>query len=223
MPESKKPLLIFLCLLVSFSSAFTQLRERTEHWHNRNQQFNADKDSISHVDIVFLGNSITEGFDLEHYFPEYQTANRGIIADHMDGLIERLDNSALSLKPKQLFLMIGINDIGDKRNDEYLKSMYTTLVDTLTASLPETELYILSILPTTARWKNCPPDQIKRINGFLAQLALEKDLVFINLYPHFLGDMQFLNPILTRDGLHPNQAGYDVMARKIKPFLSTPD
>ncbi|MBT3252511.1 MAG: hypothetical protein HN995_05215 [Candidatus Marinimicrobia bacterium] len=218
--EIKKPCLIFLFLLVSFTSLLAQSRERTEHWHNRNQQFNAEMDSIGHVDIVFLGNSITEGFDLDHYFPEHRVANRGIIADHMDGIMERLQNSALRLKPRKLFLMIGINDIGDRRNDEYLKTMFVTLVDTLVTSLPETDIYLLSILPTTARWKNCPPGQIKRINGFLTRLALEKDLGFINLYPHFLGDMQYMNPDLTQDGLHPNQAGYDVMAKKIKPFLS---
>ena len=223
MLESKKPLIFIFCLLVSFTSLFAQTRERTKHWHTRNQQFNAEMDSFGDVDIVFLGNSITEGFDLAHYFPEYQTVNRGIIADHMDGLIERLDNSALSLEPKQLFLMIGINDIGDKRNDAYLKAMFVTLVDTITMSLPETDLYLLSILPTTPRWKNCPPDQIKRINGFLAELALERDLVFVNLYPYFLGDMHYLNPDLTKDGLHPNQSGYDIMAEKIKPLLSAPE
>jgi len=180
-------------------------------------------DSIGHVDNVFLGNSITEGFDLEAYFLGHEFSNRGIVGDHIDGLIERLDNSALSLQPEKLFLMIGINDIGDKRSDDYLKEMFVTLIDTLIIGLPETEFYILSILPTTTRWKNCPPDQIKRINGFLALLALEKDLVFINLYPHFLADMQYLNPALTRDGLHPNQSGYDVMASKIRPALSIQD
>lgn len=223
MHESKNRLIIVFCLLVSITSLFAQTRERTKHWHSRNLQFNTEMDSLGDVDIVFLGNSITEGFDLGHYFPEYQAVNRGIIADHIDGILERLDNSALSLHPKQLFLMIGINDIGDKRNDDYLKAMFVTLVDTLIISLPETDLYLLSILPTTPRWKNCPPDQIKRMNEFLAELALEKDLVFINLYPYFLGDMQYLNPDLTKDGLHPNQSGYDIMAEKIKPLLSAPE
>ncbi len=223
MPEIKKLCLIPLYLLLCFSTLIGQERERTKHWHSRNQQFNAELDSLDQVDFVFLGNSITEGFDLGLYFPEYKMANRGIIADHMDGVLERLDNSALSLKPKKLFLMIGINDIGDQRNDEYLKAMYVTLVDTLLTSLPETDVYLLSLLPTTSRWKNCPPAQIKRINGFLARLALEKGLTFVNLYPYFLGNLQYLNPDLTGDGLHPNQAGYDVMARKIRPLLSTTD
>ena len=213
------PSLALLCVLLSVSSLFSQNRERTEHWQSRNQQFNIEMDSIGHPDNVFLGNSITEGFDLETFFPGHEFANRGIVGDHLDGLIQRLDNSALNLKPKKLFLMIGINDIGDKRSDEYLISMFIALVDTLVTSLPETDIYMHSILPTSPRWKNCPPDQIKRVNVFLELLAQENELVFINLYPHFMGDTKYINPDLTRDGLHPNQAGYQVWAKRIKPFI----
>lgn len=215
----RTPSLALLCLLLGVSSLFSQSRERTEHWQTRNQQFNTEMDSIGHPDNVFLGNSITEGFDLETLFPGHELANRGIAGDHLDGLIQRLENSALSLEPEKLFLMIGINDIGDKRSDEYLKSMFITLIDTLVTGLPETEIYLHSILPTSPRWKNCPPDQIKRINNFLALLAKENELVFINLYPDFLGDMKYINPDLARDGLHPNQAGYQIWAEKIQDYL----
>ena len=198
---------------------FAQERQRTEHWQLRNQLFQSELDTISKHTVVFLGNSIIEGFDLGHYFPEQQLINRGIVGDHLDGLIERLNNSAVALKPEKLFLIIGINDIGDQRSDDYLKSMFTTLIDTLITELPETKLYLHSILPTTARWKNCPPDQIKRINYFLTLMAIEKNLVFINLHPFFLIDTLYLNPELTRDGLHPNQAGYDLWAEKIHFLL----
>ncbi|MEA1878598.1 MAG: GDSL-type esterase/lipase family protein [Bacteroidota bacterium] len=204
-------------MLWSFS--FAQERPRTQHWQARNQLFETELDSISEGKLVFLGNSITEGFDLELYFPQHQTYNRGIVGDHLDGLIERLNNSAVALKPEKLFLMVGINDIGDQRSDEYLKLMFTTLVDTLISELPETQIYLHSILPTSARWKNCPPDQIKRLNSFLTLMTIEKGLVFVNLYPCFLDDTQYLNPELTRDGLHPNKAGYDIWAEKIRSFL----
>lgn len=206
-------------LFLSFSTLFSQSRERTEHWKTRNQHFNLEMDKIGQVDNVFLGNSITEGFDLEVHFPDHEVANRGIVGDHLDGLIERLENSAVHLQPKKLFLMIGINDIGDKRSDAYLKSMFIRLVDTLQVSLPETEIYLHAMLPTSPRWKNCPPEQIKRMNGFLALLALEKGLVFVNLYPYFLGDMERVNPTLVKDGIHPNQVGYEIWASKISDYL----
>jgi len=194
-------------------------RVRTDHWHKRYAQFEAALDTLDQVDNVFLGNSITEGFDLERYFPGHEVANRGIVADHLDGLLERLENSAVGLKPKKLFLMIGVNDIGDKHSDEYIQGMFLTLIDTLQTSLPETEIYLHSMLPTSPRWKNCPPAQIKRLNGFLAQLALEKGLTYVNLYPYFLGTMERIDPSLARDGIHPNEKGYAIWAEKIRPYL----
>jgi lysophospholipase L1-like esterase len=207
-------------MILLFSGiSFSQDRPRTEHWQQRNQLFQRELDTVSTGGVVFLGNSIIEGFDLKFYFPDHQTVNRGIVGDHLDGLIERLDNSAVALKPEKLFLMIGINDIGDQRSDEYLKTMFTTLIDTLIEELPETRIYLHSILPTTSRWKNCPPDQILRLNSFLTFLAIDKGLVFVNLHPSFLDDTQYLNPELTRDGLHPNQAGYALWAEKIRSLL----
>lgn len=198
---------------------FAQARQRTDHWHLRNGLFNSELDSVPRHGNVFFGDSIIEGFDLEHYFPGHVVINRGIVGDHLDGLIERLNNSVVALQPERVFLMIGINDIGDKRDDDYLKSMYVTLLDTLQKTLPETEIYLHSMLPTSARWKNCPPAQIKRMNAFLAVLALERGIKFVNLYSYFLSGMEYLNPELSRDGLHPNQVGYDLWAREIRPYL----
>jgi len=210
---------VFILLFLFCVLTLAQDRSRTDHWISRNALFNTQLDTVSQHAIVFLGNSITEGFDLKHYFPGKTIHNRGIIGDHLDGLIERLNNSAVALEPEKLFLMIGINDIGDQRSDEYLQMMFTILIDTLSAELPGVEIYLHSLLPTTARWKNCPPEQIKRLNTWLALLALERDLVYVNLYPYFLSDMQYLDPDLTGDGLHPNQAGYDIWAEKIRALL----
>lgn len=205
-----------LCLIALSSLA----RERSEHWKARNAQFNVEMDSLGQVDNVFLGNSITEGFDLKHYFPGHELANRGIVADHLDGLLERLDNSAIALQPKKLFIMIGINDIGDRRDDVYLKRMFTTLIDTLTLELPNTDIYLHSILPTSSRWKNCPPEQIRRINKFLKLLAREKELSYVDLHPLFLNRAgEYFNPELTRDGLHLNAKGYEIWVEAIKGML----
>ena len=209
-----------LVLLLSFSlSAFSQSRVRTEHWRLRNQQFEAELDTISRGQVVFLGNSITEGFPLEDYFPGKGLINRGIKGDHLDGLLERINNSAVGLKPKKLFLMIGINDIGDRRSDDYLKWMFTVLIDSLVFELPDTQIYLHSILPTTARWKNCPPEQIQRMNAYLEDLAETRDLVFVDLYLRLLDGGDRLNPDYTMDGLHLNRDGYALWAKEIRPYL----
>lgn len=216
---SKTHCVVLMGLLITLTSLSALGGERTDHWQKRNFQFEAALDSLGEVDNVFLGNSITEGFDLEQYFPGHETANRGIVGDHLDGLVERLGNSAVGLKPEKLFLMIGINDIGDRRSDDYLQKMFVTLIDTLMRSLPETDIFLHSILPTSPRWKNCPPEQIKRINVFLAQLALDKGIFYVNLYPYYLGDLERIDPSLAKDGIHPNAEGYQIWADKIRHYL----
>jgi len=210
----------WLILLVMFPGAgFPQDRLRSDHWQSRNGLFEQELDSIPRNGVVFLGNSITEGFELEVWFPGQDYLNRGIAADHLDGLLERLDNSATGLEPAKLFIMIGINDIGAGRDNTYLKSMFTVLVDTLKQALPGTEIYIHSILPTTARWKNCPPRQIRKVNRFLAKLAHKRDLVFVDLHPLFLDGRNYLAQQYTRDGLHLNQEGYAVWVKEIEGYL----
>ncbi|MCF7806915.1 MAG: hypothetical protein K9M49_01485 [Candidatus Marinimicrobia bacterium] len=200
-------------------SASAQERDRTDHWNERNALFEQEQESAPRAEIVFLGNSIIEGFDLDSAFPEKTLINRGIVGDHLDGLIERLENSALALEPRKIFLMIGINDIGDGRDDAYLQGMYSSLLDTLQGSLPNTKIYLHSILPTSPRWKNCPPEQIKRMNQWLVFQAIERQLVYVNLYPYFAGDSNYIKPALSNDGLHPNQQGYAVWAAAILRFL----
>jgi len=206
--------LAFIFLLTTSLSA--QQRERTPHWQARNKLFEEAKSSVAKNGYVFLGNSITEGFNLEQYFPEWPVVNRGIVGDHIDGFLQRLDNSAIDLKPSRLYLLVGINDIGDRRNDDYLKKMYTILIDTLTILLPKTEFYLHSILPTSARWKNCPPDQIKRMNLFLKTLARKKHITFVDLHPHYIDESGYLKQNLTRDGLHLNSDGYKIWADILK-------
>ncbi len=196
-----------------------QISNRPDHWQKRYKIFEAEKDSDAKNGYVFLGNSLTEGFDLQKFFPDWPAINRGIVSDHLDGLLDRLDNSAKALKPAKLFLLIGVNDIGDRRSDEYIKQMYTLLLDTLVQSLPETEFYIHSLLPTSPKWANCPPDQIIRINNFIEEQAAVKKVNFINLYPLFVKENKYLKDNLSRDGIHLNAKGYKIWAEVLKKKL----
>lgn len=209
-----------LIIILGYSiSGLAQKRVRTEHWKSRNQRFEAELETLSKNQIVFLGNSIIEGFDLETSFPGLPMVNRGIVGDHLDGLLERLENSAIGLRPAKLFVMIGINDIGARRDDDYLKWMFTVLIDSLVMELPDTEIYLHAILPTSARWKNCPPEQIFRINAFLEDLAETRELTFVDLYIRFRDKDNRLKPEYTTDGLHLNQQGYALWAEEISRYL----
>ena len=190
--------------------------QRTEHWHERNVLFDQETANTQRVENVFLGNSITEGFDLDKFFPDLEVANRGISGDHLDGLLERLDNSVFKLNPRRLFILIGINDIGRGDTEELILSRYITLLDTVSTISDSTEIYLISILPTTNRWANCPPDKIIRLNNQIENLAGKFGINWLDLYALYVTDDRQLRTDLTSDGLHLNQDGYTIWANYFK-------
>ncbi len=199
---------------------------KTPHWHVCVQQFAAEP--IRPGCYLFLGNSITAAFDLARHFPGWPAVNRGIAADHIDGLLDRLEGSVFVQQPARLFLLIGINDIGRGCPLEHMQLLYAGLVDTLQLRLPECRFFLQAILPTTAKWKNCPPQTIRSMNHFIAALAQERRMTYVDLHAAMAdtsGD--YLNPELTSDGLHLNETGYDiwreVLLRAVPAATRTPE
>lgn len=203
---SKKfyPIILFLILPALL---FAQ-HKRTDYWYTRSALFKKEADTMDSNKVVFLGNSITEGFDLEKFFPEIKPVNRGISGDHIDGLIERFESSVLKLKPSKLFVMIGINDIGTGDSDSLILDNYQKLLRIMLKSLPNTRIYIQSILPTTAIWGNCPVDKIQRLNGFIKDFSTRFGFNWIDLYSKFATNEGYLIEDYTIDGLHLSSRGY---------------
>jgi len=202
-------------LLLMINSIFAQ-HTRNEYWFKRTTQFKEELNNIEKGGIVFLGNSITEGFDFDKYFRKTKIINRGINSDHIDGLIERLQYSVIELHPAKLFILIGINDIGAQDSDSTILNNFNTLLKMIGDKLPATEVFVHSILPTTAKWKNCPPEKIVRLNKQIKEFAKQNKFTWIDIYSIFVNDNSFLKSELTSDGLHLNQNGYQMWASKLK-------
>jgi lysophospholipase L1-like esterase len=204
-------------LLFMINSIFAQ-HSRNEHWHERTALFKDELKILEKGGIVFLGNSITEGFDFDKYFEKTKIINRGINSDHIDGLVERLQYSVIDLQPSKLFILIGINDIGAQDSDSTILSNYSKLLEIIANKLPATEVFVHSILPTTAKWKNCPPEKIVRVNQHINELANHHKFTWIDIYSIFVNENSFLKSNLTRDGLHLNHKGYQLWANNLNDF-----
>ena len=125
----KKRFLIPLCavtlalialIIVYFSVILPQKKahERNmeilrQHYNTKVAQFmqeNAEYDDYE-ADVAFIGDSLTEGYDLAVFYPQYVTVNRGIGGDTTFGLQDRLQVSLYDLKPKVVVMLIGANNI----------------------------------------------------------------------------------------------------------------
>jgi lysophospholipase L1-like esterase len=200
-----------------FNSASAQ-HTRNEHWFKRTALFKEELKTLEKNGIVFLGNSITEGFEFDKYFNKTKIINRGINSDHIDGLIERLHYSVIDLQPSKLFILIGINDIGAQDSDSAILTSYALLLEMIAKKIPNTKVFIHSILPTTSKWKNCPPEKIVRLNHQIKEFVYKYNFFWIDIYSLFVNENSYLKSELTRDGLHLNRKGYQLWAEKLKEF-----
>ncbi len=192
---------------------------RSEHWQQRYALFKEELSSVPKNGILFLGDSITEEFPLGTYFPDSPIINRGIGGDSIDGVIARLELSAIQPRPAKLFLMIGINDIGADQSVAYMRQKYIELFSLIQSGLPQTQFYVQSLLPCTEEWSKSMTDQVREINQFLQKICREKSIPFIDLYARFIDPKNYLNEGLSRDGLHINTNGYNLWAQIIGPLL----
>ncbi len=166
---------------------------------------------------VMLGDSLTAGAQWESYFPNLKIYNLGISGDTTFDLLDRLDEVVL-LEPTKIFLLIGINDFGRFRPEDILKRQKKIWAE-LGEKLPQTSLYIISLLPVSQKefpgWNR----EIEKFNLALSQLAQEKKLTFINLAPEMADETGSLKAEYTFDGLHLTEKAYRVWADKLKPYL----
>ena len=193
--------------------------ERSEHWYTRNGQFTREADKILPGRIVFLGDSITEGFSLDYFFPDLQALNRGISGDHTDGLLQRLHHSVIRLQPSKLFVLIGINDIGAGDQDSSIVDNYLQLMQQMAKQIPGTTIFIQSILPTSRNRPNCPKQKINHLNTVIREYAEQFAFKWIDLHSLFKNKEGYLKKDLTDDGLHLNGAGYLLWAKALTPYL----
>jgi lysophospholipase L1-like esterase len=188
--------------------------------------FRRDIFAISRVQsaaIVMLGDSITEAAPWDELTGCRSAVNRGIGGDTTAGVLARLDD-IVKLRPRAVFLMIGVNDISlavprDKTLDNYRR-----ILDRLDAEKLRTfAAYVLPVARSYAKWRN--NDSITTLNGAIAGLiAGRADTTALDLRPLVRGDDGFLREDLSYDGLHLNAKGYaiwrDAIAAQVAQFCT---
>lgn len=170
--------------------------------------------------IVWIGDSITDGAEWSELFKGKKTANRGISSDITYGVLNRIYNIK-KLKPQKAFVMIGINDIARNIPDSLIINNYNRIIDSFLIYMPNTKLYMQSLLPTNNNFTNFKNHQNKtnhiiNINKALQEICLKKNITFINLYDDFLDIDGKLNVLYTNDGLHLTGEGYKLWKKILR-------
>lgn len=167
------------------------------------------------VDVAFLGDSLTDLYDLNTYYPQYITVNRGIGGDTTFGLEQRLQISVYDLKPKVAVMLIGANNI-DSMFDNY-EAILVGFRD----NLPDTEIVLLSLTAMGDEWGK--KNQLAAYNNVKIKLLAEKyGYTFIDLYSPLMDvSTGEVYEGYTVDGGHFTPKGYEVVTAQIRPVLES--
>ncbi len=190
--------------------------ERVAHAHHGQKVSFFNRYPVKPGDIVFLGDSITDGARWDELFPGLPVKNRGINANLTTNVLERMDN-VVDGHPKAIFILIGTNDLPwfERRHDEQILETYEAILRRIKEGSPETSVFVQSILPR----EKSKAARIKRLNGELKKLAMRYGYVYIDLFPHFATPEGALRPELTNDSLHLLSVGYAVWVEVLKPYI----
>lgn len=179
---------------------------------------------INSNDIVFLGNSITDGGELQELLNMPNVKNRGISSDVISGVEKRTAQVMLG-KPKKLFLLIGINDVSHNLTVKQLATRYERLVKNIRMLSPSTEVYLQSVMPVNndfKRYKSLVGKEktIKAFNKEIERIAKANGCTFIDLTPALADPATGkLRRSFTNDGLHLTGAGYKAWMNVVKPYI----
>lgn len=192
-----------------------------EYWDQKTSLF--DVLPVNSDDIVFLGNSITDGGEFAELFDMPNIKNRGIRSDVITGVEKRL-TQVTSGCPAKIFLLIGINDVSHGLTVDQLAARYERLVKKIREQTPQTRLYIQSVMPINNdfnRYRNLKGREkvIPALNSRLQTIAAQNGAEYVDLTKALESAPNKLNPKYTNDGLHLNGPGYRAWARAIRNLV----
>ena len=170
--------------------------------------------------VVFFGDSITDIWKLADSFPGKPYVNRGIGGQTTPQMLVRFRQDVIDLHPKVLVILAGTNDIagnsGPMRNED-IEANLSSMAEL--ARVHGIRLVFSSVLPVhnyTDRSKDFfaqrPTARILQLNDWLKKYCAENQIVYLDYFSALVDDKGLMKKDLADDGLHPNAAGFKIMA-----------
>ena len=170
--------------------------------------------------VVFLGDSITDSWRLNEYFPDRDFINRGISGQITSQMLGRMKTDVIDLHPSAVVILGGINDIARGVPVSIIESNLTLIADL--CDHHKIRVVLSTVLPVSSYHKDenpaydvvsqRPPEQIRALNNWMQSFCVQRNYVFLDYYSETVDASGQLKADLGDDGLHPNSAGYRIMA-----------
>jgi lysophospholipase L1-like esterase len=179
--------------------------------------------------VVFFGDSITDAWPIAEYFPGKPYINRGIGGQTTPQMLVRFREDVINLQPRVVVILAGTNDIAGNTGPmtlEEIEANYASL-DELAAA-HHIRAVFSSVLPvhnytpeSQEMYAQRPPEKILALNRWLKHYCDGRDLVYLDYFSAMVDDKGLMKKDLAADGLHPNAAGYKIMAPLAESAIAT--
>ena len=170
--------------------------------------------------VVFFGDSITDGWRLNEYFPDRDFINRGISGQITGQMLGRVEPDVVKLQPAVVLVLAGTNDIARGVSLSTIESNLTAIADL--ADFHQIKVIFASVLPVSDYHKDVnpnyemtktrPPATIRALNDWLKSFCAHRDFRYLDYYSQMVDASGYLKADIADDGLHPNGLGYRIMA-----------
>lgn len=167
--------------------------------------------------IVFMGNSITEGwiYSSPEFFAGRPYIDRGISGQTTPQMLIRFRPDVIELKPKVVVILAGINDIAGNTGPATLEMIEANIASMCElAKFHKIKVVLSSVLPAyDFPWNPgvFPAEKIIALNAWIKKYAAENSFIYLDYYSSMVDERKGLKKEFSEDGVHPNKAGYKVM------------
>jgi lysophospholipase L1-like esterase len=227
----KRPLIATTALLCTAGPLACQSPERLRtDWADlaRYREANAELGPPSQGEqrVVFMGNSITDAWAqyFPAMFPGKPYVGRGISGQTTPQMLVRFRQDVIALKPAVVVILAGTNDIAGNTGPSTLEMIEGNLASmTELAQANGIKVVLTSVLPVyDYPWKPGlePAQKIVALNSWMRQYASAHHAVYLDYHWAMADDRQGMRKELSGDGVHPNEAGYRIMAPLAEQAIS---
>ena len=216
------------CCLQFFAQA---VADQLQDW-NQLGRYHADDASLTAAPadphrVVFLGDSITDGWNLAHSFPGKPYVNRGIGGQTTPQMLVRMYPDVIDLKPAAVIILAGTNDIARNTGPETLSMIeenFQAIAELAQAHGIKVILCQLTPVSDYTEHKQTggrPPGDILKLNAWLRDYAARAHAGVADYYSALVDSKGMLREGYSDDGLHPNAKGYELLAPVAQAAIET--
>lgn len=169
--------------------------------------------------VVFMGDSITQGWNLAEAFPGRPYVNRGISGQTTPQMLVRFRPDVVNLKPAAVVILAGTNDIAGNTGPMTLEQVEDNLASMADiARANDIRVVLASVMPVYPSekrpqfFRQRPPEKIVALNHWIHAYCQRTGIVYLDFFSAMVGEDGLMKRELADDGLHPNAAGHKIMA-----------